>query len=124
MTINEYLEKLSAIEKKACSAPWVYCHGNSFDHWELWNPNESTWVVQDDSGVEPFTDDLELIKESRNALPVLIEMVKILSETQRKVLYWAQGGCSECDGWSNECEHIADTLKKTLARCEKLLEEK
>ncbi len=77
------LDELKALEAAATPGPWEYAHGNVIDHWELWNPKTSEYVVQDDSGVEPRTEDLALIAAARTMLPRLIAVAEAAAWAQR-----------------------------------------
>lgn len=123
MQISEWIEKLSAIEKKATPGPWSLHRDDDGDtervhalgHWTGCDEGDDSYnqvgIIK--LPVEKYgygcawasETNGSFIAESRNALPVLLEMVKILSE---------------------ECALIAtvDGRKSVaLSRCEKLLSE-
>lgn len=99
MTLTELIAKLKELEEKITPAPWKYSHGTTMDHWELWSNVEGdpVWEVQDDSGVEPSTEFLEFITQTRNALPTLLKVIEIYRDAlekyaQAKVLFLTTDG--------------------------------
>lgn len=59
--MSDVLDKARQVIEARTPGPWSWCHGDGFDHWELWNPVTTEWIVQDDSGVEPSTENLKFI---------------------------------------------------------------
>lgn len=69
------LDELEKLEAKATPGPWKFSHGDNFDHFSIWN-DEAEFVVQDDSDVEPSTENLVAICRLRNAAPALIRELR------------------------------------------------
>lgn len=55
------LDEIERLAKAATPGPWECAPGDAIDHWELWNPKTTEYVVQDDSGVEPRFEDISYI---------------------------------------------------------------
>jgi hypothetical protein len=82
--LERLLAEIEARANAATPEPWVYSHGNEIDHWELFNPDEAVWVVQDDSDVEPSTANLEFIAHSRQDVPRLVAALRKAVEQRGK----------------------------------------
>ena|SRR5687768_14489490 len=93
------LDDMQRLCDDATPGPWIFCHGDLHNHWELWNPKTAEWVVQDDSGVEPSTENLTFIAHSRTLLPKLIEVARLAKEQHGSV----------CD--SRDYERMKQALK-------------
>ena len=96
------LEKLERLANANEPGPWYYRHGTSCDHWELWN-EEHTFMVQDDSGVEPTTDFLEYI--SALDPTTVLKLIKVA----KAAIYHEDMCCSfDCSGAPELSEAVSD----------------
>lgn len=76
------LENIQKLCDEATPEPWQWGPGNPIDHWELWNPIEHVWIVQDDAGVEPRFEDLEFIAISRTLIPQLLAIAEAVKDEE------------------------------------------
>jgi hypothetical protein len=72
------IKSIEALLDRIPKAPWSFCSGDDFDHWELYStcPKTGCSMVQDDADVPPDPAFIEYVIRSRDIIERLLEEVK------------------------------------------------
>jgi hypothetical protein len=124
VTLIEYIEKLEGLEKAASGPPWKFRYVPQYDQTLRCVDNKTDNIFTTAEG--PAKSDLKFIAAARNALPALLEIIKVQHEALE---FFANKTCIETkpiedflNGSQEIFEDKGDVARSAIKKCNEIIE--